>query len=537
MAVVNRIPALLDASADLAAAKSAAPGWLKQNSAWLAKLLKDHQALLRDQKVELHQATYDGELEEIELRDKSRGDDVNHKVFASLAQLIVDTPVDYMLGKPIVWAFKDPKEAGTTEAVMDEYRKELLSLLETEDAQRVLRETLTQGGIGGMSFILCWVDENGGIDYEEFPIQEVVPVYDGRGRLKLVVRFYQVNVAAPDSEDEDLRYKAEIYDSKYVTYATGDEDGEAFDLDKDEAPNVIDHKAGRIPVSVFLNGTPASYMTRQKKAGVSDLAGGVLSMLLEFAHGLSDKANAIDRMQDQLLLMTGVQMGATQKEGEAEVMAMRKARALALKNKESTAQFIQPGQEDKAIENFLDRLRDTIHSVAYIPKLDDLSGATATEIKVKYAGLDIKAGKKETYFRSTIKTLLAVLTDFLNARKLTSASGKLPDDYQAKLKDPAGNGLYSSEWVEFTLNRNMPQNFLEVAQIVQALADKVPDSYLYELLWFIPDPQAALDEMKKQKDDASKRAQDASLALLGMGAGFGSTASTKTDDQEEEQEE
>lgn len=522
MAVVNRIPALLDAQPTLAGAQAAAEAWVKQNSAWLAKLLKDHKQLLKDQNVELFQAAYDGDLEEIEQRDKSRGDDVNHKIMASMAQLIVDTPVDYLLGKPIVWSMKDPKDAGTDEKTLDAYRKELLELLESEDAQRVLREMLTQGGVAGMAALIGWVDEGGKIDYEEFPYQEIVPVFDTRGRLRLVVRFYQVDMAAPDADQADMRYKAEIYDGRYVTSALGNSQGDSFELDPEEKPAVIDHKAGRIPVAVFLNGTPARYSERKKKAGVSDLAGGILSLVNEYAHSMSDKANAVDRMQDQLLKLIGVQMGGTKDEAQGEVLAMRKARAIALKNEKANADFIAPSQEDKAVENHLNRLRDTMHEMGFIPKLSDLQGATATEIKLKYAALDIKAGKKETYFKGAVKQLLAILTDFLNSRKL-AGGGQLPEDYQDKLKDPAKNGLYSSEWVEFTLNRNLPQNYLELAQIVGLLAGKVPDSYLYELLWFIPDPQAALDEMKAQNDEAAKRTSQAGLAALGLGGEFSQT--------------
>ncbi|TVX92213.1 phage portal protein [Paenibacillus agilis] len=533
MAVVNKIPQLLDIHATLTEAQAAAEAWVTTNSAWLAKLLKDHQELIKTQNVELYQATYDGELEEVENRDKSRGDDVNHKIMASMAQLVVDTPVDYLLGKPIVWSFKDPKQVGADTATMEDYRKELLQLLETEDAQRVLRETLTQGGVAGVSSVIGWVDESGKIDYEEFPYQEIVPVFDTRGRLRLVVRFYLVDNAEPDAAQEDFRYKAEIYDNRYITSVTADESGESYSLDNDEGLAVIDHKAGRIPVAVFLNGTPARYSERKKKAGVSDLAGGILSLVNEYAHSMSDKANAVDRMQDQLLKLIGVQLG-NQKSGEAEVLAMRKARAIALKNENANAEYISPSQEDTAVENHLNRTRDTIHEMAFVPKLSDLSGATATEIKVKYSGLDIKAGKKETYFKSAIKQLLAILTDFLNARKL-AGNGQLPQGYQDKLQDPAANGLYDSEWVEFTLNRNLPQNYLEIAQIVSLLTDKVPDSYLYELLWFIPDPKAALDEMKAQKDAASKRTSQAGLAAMGLGGEFSKTNVTENEDEDGEE--
>lgn len=528
MAVVNKIPQLLDSYSTLAAAQGVAEAWVSTNSAWLAKLLTDHKQLIVDQGVELHQATYDGALEDIDKRDKSRGDDVNHKIMASYAQLLVDTPVDYLLGKPIVWAMKDPKQLeGVTQATLDEYRKELLQLLESEDAQRVLRELLTQGGIAGVSAVIGWVDERGKIDYEEFPYQEIVPVYDTRGRLKLVVRFYRVNMAAADSSDDKYVYKAEIYDSRYVTSVISDEQGNNWALDPDEKPPVIDHKAGRIPVAIFTNGTPARYTERRKKAGVSDLAGGLLSLIVEYAGSMSDKANAVDRMQDQLLKLIGVQLGTNSNEAQGEVLAMRKARAIALKSEKADAAFINPSQEDGAVENHLDRLRDTLHEMGGIPKLSDLSGATATEIKVKYAGLDIKAGKKETYFRGAIKQLLAVLTDFLNARKL--AGGKeLPEGYQEKLQDPAANGLYSSDWVDFTINRNLPQNFLEIAQIVSTLSGKVPDSYLYELLWFIPDPQAALDAMKKQSEDAAAASSQAALNAMGLGGEFSSTGTGST---------
>ncbi|NIK67924.1 phage portal protein [Paenibacillus sp. BK720] len=521
MAVVNRMPELLDKQATLEGARAAAAAWVTGNSGWLTKLMQDHQKLVKDQQVELYQATYDGDLEEIDQRDKSRGDDVNHKLMASYAQLLIDTPVDYLLGNPIVWSMKDPKQidGNVSQATLDEYRKELLQLLENEDAQRVLREMLTQGSVTGMSYVIGWVDESGNIDYEEFPYQEIVPVYDTRGRLRLVVRFYQIDIADPTADQEHLVYKAEIYDTRYVISAIGDDQGENFTLDPEDTPNIVEHKAGRIPVAIFRNGTPARYSERKKKAGVSDLAGGLLSLIVEYAESMSDKANAVDRMQDQLLKLKGVQLGGTKDEAQGEVMAMRKARAIALKSVESDAEYIQPAQEDGAVENFLDRTKDTMYELGGIPKLGDLSGATATEIKVKYAGLDIKAGKKETYLRGTIKQLLTILTDFINARKL-AGNGQLPEDFQAKLQNPVANDLYSSDWIDVTINRNVPQNFLEIAQIVATLSDKVPDSYLYELLWFVSDPKAALDEMKKQKDDTAKRASQANLDALGLGGEF-----------------
>jgi SPP1 family phage portal protein len=545
MAVVGNIPKLLSGYDSLEAARAAAAQWVADNNAWLKGVISSHKTQLEEDKVEKYQKAYDGYLESVEIREKARGDDINHKIQATLAGMVIDFVVDYMLGKPIVWAFEDKEDGGKPDTaktkLLENFRTELLELLVNEEGQRVLREMLTQGSVGGQSASLGWVDESGNIDYEEFPIQEIIPVYDPRKRLRLVIRAYETQIYTDGEDTPKTITKVEIYDQRFVTWLISD-DGEEYGLDPNEAPGenqaaVFEHMAARIPVSVFLNGTPATYIERKKQAGVSDLAGGIIDLVDEYANAISDKANLVDRLQDAFLVFIGATLGNTKTAAEGEVMAMRKARAIALKSGTSDAKFIAPPQDDQAVENYLDRLRDTLYEKAFIPKLSELSGVTATEIKVKYAGVDIKAGKKEVYFTGAVKRLVAVLTDFLNGRRLVN-DGKVDpenvyDILTGKMNPPTSVQLYEAEWVDFTLNRNMPQNYLEIAQIVSQLAGIVPDSYLYELLWFIPDPKAALDEMKQQKDDASKAAAAAAAAAIGFGGEFGNTgaAGAGTDDQ------
>ncbi|WP_336786573.1 phage portal protein [Paenibacillus sp. MMO-177] len=532
MAVVGNIPQLLTKYDSLDAARAAAQQWVTNNAAWLKGVIDGHKQQLVEDKVEKYQQAYDGYLESVDTREKARGDDVNHKIQATLAGLVIDFVVDYMLGKPIVWAFEDKADGGKPneqkKALLEAYRKDLLELLAKEEGQRVLREMLTQGSVGGQSSSLGWVDESGNIDFEEFAIQEIIPVYDPRGRLRLVIRAYEVPVYENGESNPKTVTKVEVYDERYVTWVKS-ADGEDYSLDETEAPAanvapVFEHLAARIPVAVFMNGTPATYKERKKKAGVSDLAGGILDLVDEYANAISDKANLVDRLQDAFLVFIGATLGNTKTAAEGEVMAMRKARAIALKNGQSDAKFIAPPQDDQAVENYLDRLRDTLHEKGFIPKLSDLSGATATEIKVKYAGVDIKAGKKEVYFTGAVKRLVAILTDFLNARRLVNDGNidqeNVYDILTGKQNSPASVQLYEADWVDFTLNRNMPQNYLEIAQIVAQLAGIVPDSYLYELLWFIPDPKAALDEMKQQKTEAAA----AAMTAIGFGGSFADTS-------------
>jgi len=516
LAVTNVIPETL-----AQALKVDATAWAALNGKWIKDLLDKHTAWLEEAKVDVYQKAYDGYLESIDLRNKARGDDTNNKLQVNYAQIVIDTAVDYLTGKPIVWTVEDPKKKAPKELIKA-YRDDILELLRTEEAQRVLSEMLRQGSLAGYSAVISWVDEKGNLDYDEFPAQEVIPIYDDRKRLRMVLRTYQVDVPKADGSI-DSRTRVEVYDEKYLTYYLSDESGENYELDESEVAtgNPVEHKAGRIPVAIFVNGTPATYEKRLKLNGTSDLGNGILSVLENYAAAMSDKANTVDYLLDQFLLLTGVDTD------EGEVIKMRKARAIALKNKESKAEFISQSQDDESVEHHLDRLNDTIHDMGQIPKLADLTGATATEIKVKYSALDIKAGKKELYLGSAIRQLIGVLTDLLNAKRLTEAG--VGDTYSVltgEVSPPTSVPLYDAKWVAYTINRNMPQNFLEIAQIVAALAGKVPDSYLYELLWFVDDPVEALEEMKKQNEETAAANAKAATAALGFGGEFGSTGSS-----------
>lgn len=516
MATFTTIPIMLAAKANATAED--AKKWLEANNSWLTTVIQKHENWLKDADVSKYQLAYDGELDEIAARDKARTDGVNYKLIANYAAIIIDTLVDYMLGKSPIYTVEDQEQEDdeTEEAeIITEYRKKLTALLK-EKATLIFSEMLRQGCIAGYSPVILWVDENGEIDYNEYPVQEVIPVYDVRNKLVAVLRKYAIEVVENGHTVEKTRI--EIYDNRYIIYGIGDITG-GFTLDETEVAtgNPIEHKAGRIPVAIYQNTMPSDYKTRIKSFGKSDLSFGAFDLIVAYAHGLSDKANLVEYLQDMYLLLTGVDVD------ENEVLKMRKARAIALKDANSKAEFIAQDQADGAVENFLTRLSKDIYDTTNTPRLSELNGATATEIKMKYATLDIKAGKKEPRLTAAIKQVIEILTDFLNTQKLIESG--VTDTYEIvsnkQITDDA-QGLYSASWVDVSLTRNLPQNYEEIANIVATLADTVPDSYLYELLWFIDDPQKALEEMRAQKETDSKN----SLASLGY--------NTDTDDLDDD---
>ena len=166
--------------------------WIKDNASWVAAMVAKHDSWIKDNAVDLYQAAYDGELDEIEQRDKARDGGTENKLVSNYVQIIIDTLVDYMLGKSPIYTVEDP-----------------------DKAQGEFSDLLRDMCIGGFGSIIVWVDEKGNIDYSEYPIQEIIPIYDGRKRLRLLFRRYEVGVW--ENGSETTKTKVEVYDDRYVT--------------------------------------------------------------------------------------------------------------------------------------------------------------------------------------------------------------------------------------------------------------------------------------------------------------------------------
>ena len=69
-------------------------------------MVAKHDSWIKDNAVDLYQAAYDGELDEIEQRDKARDGGTENKLVSNYVQIIIDTLVDYMLGKSPIYTSK-----------------------------------------------------------------------------------------------------------------------------------------------------------------------------------------------------------------------------------------------------------------------------------------------------------------------------------------------------------------------------------------------------------------------------------------------
>ena len=81
MAVSTFIPQTL---AEMPTVSTAvAERWIIDNNKWVANVIAKHDSWVKDSGVELYQAAYDGELDEIEQRSKARDGGTENKLISN----------------------------------------------------------------------------------------------------------------------------------------------------------------------------------------------------------------------------------------------------------------------------------------------------------------------------------------------------------------------------------------------------------------------------------------------------------------------
>jgi SPP1 family phage portal protein len=146
------------------------------------------------------------------------------------------------------------------------------------------------------------------------------------------------------------------------------------------------------------------------------------------------------------------------------------------------AEYLVWDQQINAIEKHLERLNDCILTFSFTPKLykdnDEGNPMSGISIKMKFSGADLKANNKERNYRLGIKKRIRLISKIL---ALTE------------------NKVYNYNDVDIIFNRSIPQNLLELADIVVKLKGTVSDETLLGILPFVIDVTTEMDRVAKEK--------------------------------------
>ena len=271
-------------------------------------------------------------------------------------------------------------------------------------------------------------------------------------------------------EEEDILNQgqftmyAEVYTKDCVKYYQGSNNTLSF---IEEIPHLYQD----VPVTVYplSNSLHGAYEK-------------VLDNINQYDQVKSDVANIMESNASKaILVISGIAM-EDDEESDLGTEALE-ADVINFTDPTSSATFLTKNIDTTAVEAYLDRLMDDIHTLSQIPPLDQegfVASASGESLKWKCLGLEILASNFEAKFRKAIARRMELLCKILAIKH---------------------NRDYNFNDIEAVFTRNTPANLTETTSIVKSLYGIVSDETLLSLLPFITDVQAEVDRIEEAKED------------------------------------
>lgn len=307
--------------------------------------------------------------------------------------------------------------------------------------------------IYGKSYELHYVDEYGKPRFDLIDTREGVPVYANTITRDILyfIRFYPRSTL--DSNDG---YVVEVYDGEYQErYYCGSE-FTGLILQSREP-----HHYGQVPVIVLpLNDD--EYPIFYKIMGLQDAYNTLLS----------GEVDDFEAFCDAYLALTGMEVD------EENVQAMKENRVLVIPEG-GDAKYITKSVSDTQIQNMLQNINDTIHKIANSPDFSQESFGVSSGIALRFRllGFENTASAIASNFKKALQKRIELICTILG---ITGSDDVWRD-------------------VDIIIDRNIPVNETEAANMVNTLRGLVSDKTLLTQLPFIADADAEMEAVKAQK--------------------------------------
>lgn len=374
-----------------------------------------------------------------------------NRIVTNYCDNIVGNYSGYLTGLPVTYK---------SQSAMDEVRE----VLNYNDVRTKDSELLRMGLAYGKAYELHYMDEDGMERFEELTALDGIPVYDNTIERELLyfIRFYR-----EDTLDEASGILVDVYTGGTIDHYRSDTAGTVMEPLGSEP-----HGWGQVPVMVFsLNADdlPIFY----KVMGLQDAYNTLLS----------GEVDDFEAFCDAYLVLQGVDAE------QEDIAAMKERRVLLLPAENASAAYLTKNISDTQIQNLLQNLNDTIHKLANSPDFSQESFGVSSGIALRFRLLG---------FENAASAIAANLTKALQKRiELICAIVNLKGS-EALWRD-----------MEIIIDRNLPVNDVEAANMVNTLRGLVSDKTLLSQIPFVSDVDGELEAVQAQKAE--------SLELYGFG--------------------
>ena len=374
----------------------------------------------------------------------------NNKLVNNMAKYITDTATSYFVGKPVVYNSQD-----------DEFLQIMQDIFDYNDEQDHNMELAKQCSICGSCFEMLYMDEDAKVRFAKIPAEAGIMICETDSGFSAPMAFIRTVISK--DRDNNVIKKVEFWNA-YMVMHFKSINGGYLNLE-----SVEDHYWQDVPFVEYIN--------NEERQGDFE---GVVSEIDAYNKVQSNTANYFQYNDDAILKV--LKLGDVSSQ---DIKNMKEKGAIILEDGGDVSWLLKT-VDDTALENYKNRLREDIHTMASVPHLcDDSFGGNLSGVAISYKlwGLEQLCSMKERKFKKGLQRRVELITNILNIM---------------------GNH-YDYRDITPKFRRNKPENDKEVAEIVTMLASDLSRETRLQMIPYVENVQEEIErldeEKQKEKED------------------------------------
>ena len=391
---------------------------------------------------------YDGSGQAIMKRVAGDPTRPNNRIVKNYCSTIVDNFQGYLTGTPITYAAK-----GNTNI------EALQKTLSANDVVNEDSEFLRSALIYGIAYEMIYINESNDIKFKTISPESCIPVYSDDLDNKLL---YMITFSPLANWDETAptAFRVSIYDSSRIYTYKATNDFNTFVL-----LNEQQHFFGEVPFSIFnLNADDKPIFER------------IITLQDAYNSLLSDEVNDFEAFVDAYMVLKDVSADAD------DLAAMKESRTILIDG-ESDVSYLTKNISDTQIENMLENLNKSIHTISNSPDFssEEFNSGVSSGIALQFklVGFNNVASNIQSRMEKAIGKRIDLINSIL---RLVDT-----DDFD----------------IDISFTHNLPSSITDTVAAVNALRGLVSDETLLAQIPFIDDVDAELEKLQKQEESLS----------------------------------
>ena len=370
----------------------------------------------------------------------------NNKIVKNYCKTIVENFQGYLTGNPVSYSGVDDADISSIQDVLN-----------ANDVINADSEFLQDALVYGIAYELCYINEDSEKKFKNVDARNVVPIYsnDLDEDLLYCVYFYPVQNWQDETAPE--YWGVDVYTADEVFHYQATNTFNDFTL-----LEVEPHFFGEVPFVVFdLNkeNTP--------------IFEPIISLQDAYNALLSDEVNDFAAFVDAYMVLKNL-------DATSEDLAEMKANRTIIIDGESDVSYLTKNISDTQIQNLLDNINVSIHTVSNSPDFssEEFNSGVSSGIALQFklVGFNNIASNIEARFRKALQKRIELINKVL---ELVDTDACV---------------------VEISFKHNLPSSILDTVNMVNSLRGLVSDETLLAQIPFIKDVAQELERLEKQNE-------------------------------------